>query len=109
MLNYPKRFKGTCWFSYEPISIDRAIYRSEREIVVEFLSEGWRYTVSLTSSDGRVFQGEYSSSKGGDTEKGVVTGRVFWDETGPVLIGSWHEGGKATWFVRLTEVSDFNN
>ncbi|MDM8547740.1 hypothetical protein [Candidatus Venteria ishoeyi] len=109
MLNFPKKFTGSCWWSYEPVQIKRAIYRKEKEIVIEFESEDYIYLVTLLSQDGRIFEGEFSATKGNEHEKGKVTGRVYWDEAGPLLIGSWQEGGNGTWFVRLHEVEHFDD
>jgi hypothetical protein len=107
MLTFPKKFVGLCAFDYEPVSISRAIYRSDKEIVIEFDSEGYLYTVNLQSNDGRIFQGQFQAKKGSDESTGKVNGRVFWDESGPVIIGSWNEDGNAKWFVRLNEVESF--
>lgn len=109
MLKFPKKFVGSCIFDYEPISIQRAIYRNERNIVIEFTSDGWLYTVDLKSNDGRVFEGRYTARRRSEIEYGKVKAKVHWDETGPLLFGSWHEHGSATWLARLTEVDKFED
>jgi len=57
VLKFPKKFVGSCSFDYEPVSIKRAIYRSQNEIVIEFDSNDYLYTVNLSSKDGRIFEG----------------------------------------------------
>ena len=109
MLIFPKKFVGSCSFDYEPVSIKRAIYRNQNEIVIEFDSEDYLYTVNLKSNDGRIFEGRYEARQGGEVENGNVRAKVYWDETGPLLVGSWSEDGNAKWFVKLTEVEHFED
>ena len=109
MTTFPKKFEGLCDFAYEPTSINRAIWRSDKDIVIEFDSEGYLYTVNLQSADGRIFEGQFVGRRGGDESTGNVNdGRLFWDETELVMVGSWHEGElHCRWIVRLEEVDKF--
>ncbi len=109
MLQFPKKFIGSCGFDYDQVSINRAIYRSQKEIIIEFDSEDFLYTVNLKSTDGRIFEGQYTARQGGKVENGNVNAKVYWDETGPLLVGSWNENGNAKWFVKLTEVERFDD
>ncbi len=109
MLQFPKKFVGSCSFDYEPVSIKRAIYRSQNEIVIEFDSENYLYTVNLKSTDGRIFEGQYTAKQGGKIENGNVKAKMYWDETGPLLVGSWSEDGNAKLFIKLTEVERFDD
>jgi len=109
VLEFPKKFIGSCSFDYEPVSIKRAIYRSQNEIAIEFDSDNYLYTVNLRSTDGRIFEGQYVARQGGEVENGNVKAKVYWDETGPLLVGNWDEGGSAKWFVKLTEVEHFDD
>ena len=108
MLVFPKKFKGVCIFDH-PTSISRAIYRDEKEIVVEFESEGYLYTVNLSSEDGRLFKGNFQARKGNDEETGKVDGRLLWDQAGPVIVGNWIEGNEEyVWVGILDEVKEFD-
>lgn len=107
MPTFPRKFVGLCGFDYEPISINRAIWRSDKNIVIEFDSEGYLYTVNLRSDDGQIFKGQFAARKGGDESTGNVDGRLFRDETGLVIVVSWHEEGDCKWFARLNEVDEF--
>ena len=67
------------------------------------------YTANLQSVDGRKFEGQFVGRKGGEESTGRVNGRLFWDETELVIVGSWHEDGHGRWFARLEEVDKFSD
>ena len=109
MLLFPKKFKGVCILD-RPTPISRAIYQ-EKELVIEFESEGYLYTVNLSSEDGRIFEGNFQARKGSDEEEeeGRVDGRMLWDQEGPVIVGNWIEGDEEyVWGAILDEVERFD-
>ena len=107
MLTVSRKFVGWCAFDDdEPTSIKRAILRRDREIVIEFESGGYSYTVNLRSTDGRIFQGQSVGTNGGEEYTGSVNGT--WNETKLVMECRWRdEEGHYQWFVELEEVDKF--
>jgi hypothetical protein len=77
-------------------------------MVIEFLSEGWRYTVNMRSDDGIIFSGEYVARKGGEIERAHASGKLYSAGNEKIFFGRWVEGGNAYWWVKMEEVDSFD-
>ncbi len=108
MSTFPQRFIGQTGFDSEPIDINRVIRRSAEDLVVEFSTEGWLYTVNMSSRDGIHYSGEYSARKGGDNDRGRTQASLYSAGQHQLLFGKWIENGtRYWWWLRLEPVDSF--
>ena len=107
MAEFPKRFIGQAGFEYESVEVERIIIRSTNDMVIEFKSEDWLYTVNMKSDDGIKYFGEYIARKGGEIEKGSASGRLYTSGNEKILFGRWVEGDHAYWWVTMEKVDSF--
>jgi hypothetical protein len=110
----PQKFIGTAGWgepaSYYEAAIDRALLRSEDELVVDFSYEGRRYTATLKRTGGSEFRGKYSTQVQGKPMEGDASCRLYRSEGGAFLFGSWNEEAQNyVWWAELTAVERFDD
>ena len=101
---YPLHCEGTLtWLSQEvyedTCELTSAIIRSSKEIALEALFDGYRYTVVLTSLDGFQFSGEFVSEKEGERNDVTMQGALYANGSNFILYGKWFEWGDEFYLI----------
>jgi len=110
----PQKFVGsTAWAELgwqDEADIDRALLRSENELVLDFKYEGRRFTATLTRTTANEFRGTYATELGGKPIQGTASCRVYTYQQGLFLFGRWFEDNKNyMWWAELKAVERFRD
>lgn len=108
MNNFPIKLSGKIWWLTDPkfneteTIIKEAIY-SKSELTIDFVYEGYKYTLKLMSSDGTNFAGKFSGRKEADLTEGTVECMLYENDEGYFLYGdTWREENyDMEWFAKL--------
>lgn len=104
------RFAGKILYSgpgnEDETKIPSVIFRPNGEIAFDFdfgtPGNPYNYTVILAPKKNSLYEGKSRAGKAPPYEEGKVTARLYSNEEGHVLKGSWFEGGsKYEWIAEL--------
>jgi DNA polymerase elongation subunit (family B) len=106
-----RKYTGVCGYnskSEDVIRIERAIERSDNEVLIGYSFDGVDYSVLLERVKDNAYKGAWTSRRGGDSETGPATCRLFPFGEGRLLFGSWQENGADHyWWAKLETVTRF--
>ena len=96
--NYPLHCEGSLtWLSQEvyedTCELTSAVVRSSKDIALEALFDGYRYTIVLASLDGFQFSGNFISEKEGESARGTMQAALYFNGPHFFLYGKWIEWG----------------
>jgi len=113
MANVEKYTGNTGWSNANccaSANIERAIRRSKNEVVLEFYSEGFRYTVTLRRQTENEFNGVFTASKGNAVESGTASCKMVFAGRDGLIVGTWNEEGESfDWWATLEHVEHFRD
>lgn len=98
-------YTGSIGWEKDPLKFNSAIIRdSGAEIILEFDSEGFRYTTSLRQGNIGYYTGTFKKQSGNNISEGGVNARLFSSPDGYLIFGNWHENSlHYKWWAELNE------
>jgi len=94
--------------SFVEAEIERAILRSQNEIVIEFHDEDFKYTVTLQRSKGNEFSGGFTGTRGSTRVQGRANCKIMFSGRDALLVGTWDEEGESfQWWATLEKTDHF--
>jgi hypothetical protein len=114
MIDDSVKYAGTTGWAnpdaYAEAEIERAILRKKNQIVLEFHSENFRYTVTLRRHTDNEFRGTFQAARGGAQETGKAECKILLSGSDALLLGTWDELGESyQWWAALRQVEHFRD
>lgn len=106
-----RKYMGVCGYAEKAVDVvrvQRAIERSDEEILIGYAWEGAQYSLLLERVKDNAYKGQWSASGGGPSKSGDATCRIFPFNEGRLIFGSWREEGvDYYWWAKLDPVTKF--